>query len=686
MSNTNPTKVKIKEIDLFGTTYELDIPDNVVKDKITVNENLILGVGGHLKSANGQASGDRAVALGNATKATAADAFAEGAFTEANALTAHAEGYETKASGDYGSHAEGFQTQALARGAHSEGENTAAEEQGAHSEGQNTAAKSMGSHSEGIDTKAEGNGSHAEGISTLTQSWGAHAEGISTKALEEYSHAEGVITTTKSRAAHAEGESTIAEGQAAHAEGYISKTSARAAHAEGSQTEALAEASHTEGYKTKATANNAHAEGAVTVASGNSSHAEGYYTEASGKYSHAGGANTKASGDYSLAQGIRSKATGKNTYAIGADTIAEADHAIATGNETKASGTESIALGYSTWAGGKHSVAEGANTIASGENAHSSGSLTIAAGENSYAGGCGNYGAHIGGFVGSSNSLVTTADYLNPPAVNIGDKVLFHCENKNLICTLTSAGFEGEPYMDADGWHYPKYFVTSYSPNPVEEFSDYFSQENQPELYGIVINANEALHANSFIHGTGLKSGRDSQTVFGQYNTNSSEALFIIGNGQNIENRSNAFAALADGRARVYGAPTEDFDVVRKVELESVRVSTITHEMIDSIIKSSTFPKTKTFTIDVHKSSDGTFYRTLTFSFVEGMTWNDFANYYSGDGMFYGTPDVMEFQGPDPDGTHSEDFVGEIFYQGSQVYKDDTIIEGGVYTLSCNNC
>lgn len=80
----------------------------------------------------------------------------------------------------------------------------------------------------------------------------------------------------------------------------------------------------------------------------------------------------------------------------------------------------------------------------------------------------------------------------------------------------------------------------------------------------------------------------DYQQVIGKYNANSSNALFIIGNGTSTNNRKNAFEVLKDGRAKVQSAPTEDDDVVRKLDLSDAISaipldSVITTEMVDVI-------------------------------------------------------------------------------------------------------
>ena len=55
----------------------------------------------------------------------------------------------------------------------------------------------------------------------------------------------------------------------------------------------------------------------------------------------------------------------------------------------------------------------------------------------------------------------------------------------------------------------------------------------------------------SFAHGLGVKSTADAQAVFGTYNDTKDDALFIIGNGADEDNPSNAFVVNEDGTAQL---------------------------------------------------------------------------------------------------------------------------------------
>lgn len=104
----------------------------------------------------------------------------------------HAEGYETKAIGEYGSHAEGASNTAEGESSHAEGFGTHTYGQGSHAEGRETTAVGNYSHAEGSSSYAKANSSHAEGQETHAQEGNSHSEGYATYATNYSSHAEGI--------------------------------------------------------------------------------------------------------------------------------------------------------------------------------------------------------------------------------------------------------------------------------------------------------------------------------------------------------------------------------------------------------------------------------------------------------------------------------------------------------------
>ena len=323
--------------------------------------------------------------LGNTYNKTI-NAHAEGENTQALARGTHSEGRDSKAIGQY-AHSEGLGTMA-GYGSHSEGRYTKALGNMSHSEGHLTNAYGHNSHSEGRDTTATGYASHAEGNMTEASGAHAHAEGIKTKATGETSHAEGSATEASGVFSHSEGRDTIAQGDYSHAEGRRTNATSLQAHAEGYGTVASAANSHAEGANTQATGEISHAEGGSSIAGGFISHAEGNSTKATGSYSHAEGNNTKANGEASHAEGKQTEA-GLQAHAEGDQTKATGETAHAEGRLTEASGASSHAEGKNAKATGYRAHAEGMNTKATSESAHSEGVDTEANGRASHSEGAG---------------------------------------------------------------------------------------------------------------------------------------------------------------------------------------------------------------------------------------------------------------------------------------------------------
>lgn len=78
--------------------------------------------------------------------------------------------------------------------------------------------------------------------------------------------------------------------------------------------------------------------------------------------------------------------------------------------------------------------------------------------------------------------------------------------------------------------------------------------------------------------GRGLTATRSEQTIIGKYNVSTlvdeDDRVFVVGNGKNTDERSNAFMVHTDGRATVGSAPSEDMDVATKGYVED-RINSI---------------------------------------------------------------------------------------------------------------
>lgn len=218
------------------------------------------------------------------------------------------------------------------------------------------------------------------------------------------------------------------------------------------------------------------------------------------------------------------EAFGVDSFAAGGQSITTGKRAFATGTAVMAIGNYSMAEGNATIAIGLASHTEGQLTIATGPRAHAEGSMTIAEGEISHAEGQSTwskgFGSHTEGFKTKATANYTHAEGTNTEASGSNA----HSEGLGTIASGNNSHAEGE-YTDTDGFY--------------------------------------SAHTEGF-H---TKAGKNYQTVVGAYNEVSDEAMFVVGNG-NATERSNAMEVLYDGRAKVYGEPTESTDIVRKQELD----------------------------------------------------------------------------------------------------------------------
>lgn len=234
---------------------------------------------------------------------------------------------------------------------------------------------------------------------------------------------------------------------------------------------------------------------------------------AKGKYSITLGGKSTAIGDGSISSGEFTIAKGHNSHTEGYGTVTLGNKSHAEGDGTTAQGGSAHSEGYWTLAEGSSSHSEGTRTHAKGPSSHAEGGQTVAHGSYS----------HTEGFATQVGVLAMAA----------------HAEGNSSKATGASAHAEGSLTI-AQG--------------------DYSHAE------GI---ENQAIGIGSHVGGGYNIANYDYQTVVGYYNKNSSGNIFEVGNGlgKSASARSNAFAVSRDGRAKVYGAPIEDEDVVRLKDL-----------------------------------------------------------------------------------------------------------------------
>lgn len=221
--------------------------------------------------------------------------------------------------------------------------------------------------------------------------------------------------------------------------------------------------------------------------------------------------------------------------ALGCDCTAKCPRSFAAGDNAKASNTGATATGARTTASGTNSFATGADTIAAGDMSFTANQGTKATGINSSA-----FGVNTKAAGNHSVALGEETQAIAPAALAEGYKTTASGEHSH-------AG--GGQFTEALG-------ANSFA-------------------YGANVHAN-AENSSAFGYETVAHS--PNSFVVGKDNKLSDDALFIVGNGVDWNNRSTAFEVLKDGRAKVQSAPTEADDVVRKKELDSALTSVYTYK------------------------------------------------------------------------------------------------------------
>lgn len=318
-------------------------------------------------------------------------------------------------------------------------------------------------------------------------------------------------------------------------------------------------------------------------------------------------------GQYSTSLGGKSSAQGKRSVAQGTTTIAKGNYSHAEGDNSVALGPDSHAEGYATVTYGKASHSEGTSTQALGEGSHAEGSNTKATktgahseGEETDASG---YASHTEGLfnkvlseipadTGGSGSGITP-----PPSTgwNIeehrGDAG--HAEGYGNVVYGFASHAEG--HQNKSSGHH------SHSEGLLNTASGNYSHAEGTGCLASDAGAHAggsycyAITSNAFAHGQSLTTNIPNQAVFGEYNldlpfsSRETQYLFAIGNGTDVNHRSNAFVSYKDGRAAIGKDPVNDLDVATKgyVDGEVGKLQTATGsdwEFLD-LVAEKTFQK-----------------------------------------------------------------------------------------------
>jgi hypothetical protein len=234
----------------------------------------------------------------------------------------------------------------------------------------------------------------------------------------------------------------------------------------------------------------------------------GLNTTASGYQSTAMGQGTLASGDASTAMGLNTTASGYQSIAMGQGTTASSSTSTAMGLNTTASGYQSTSMGDSTISSGYGSTTMGNRTNASGDHSVAMGFKSVASGTQSIAGG---YESKASGNHSLAMGYQSIAS--NDQAFAFGN-------------TDTASGYQS-----------------------------------------IAMGLNSSATSNSTVAiGNNVNAASYGETALGIFNTrytptaatsfDSTDRLFVIGNGLDDTHRSDAITILKNGNTTIAGKIT----------------------------------------------------------------------------------------------------------------------------------
>ena len=480
--------------------------------------------------------------------------------------------------------------------------------------GSNSIAVGMSSNASGHTSVAMGYFSEAKGSHSSAMGRGTKAYGGSSIAFGYQTEATAETSTAMGYQSKATGHTSVAMGNSSKAEGNYST-------AMGNSSETIGESSTAMGFFSKAKGNYSTAMGYSSAANAKYSTAMGKSTTASGESSTAMGNSSAAIGNYSTAMGYSSAANAKYSTAMGYGTTASGESSAAIGNYSTASGESSTAMGYGTTASGVASIAMGKTTTASGESSTAMGKTTTASGD--YSTVMGSYtrasdyaSTVIGQFNDSGSSAISATSFsISAPAFVIGNgatsssrsdafKVLFN-GNTTTIGSITAISFIGDGSL-----------LTNL-PSASIAFTDLTSTPTTLVGYGITDAGTGILSSVTESSNTGVRlstavadnhgnigagavdlsfqsaasstrgatgnystaTGKNTtasdfaSTVIGQFNNSGSSAIsatsfstsapaFVIGNGTNSGDRSDAFKVLFNGETTVSSHLTVNGDIV----------------------------------------------------------------------------------------------------------------------------
>lgn len=340
--------------------------------------------------------------------------------------------------------------------------------------------------------------------------------------------------------------SSTASGSYSFAEGFGTKASGNYAHAGGDRCTASGEASVAFGKKNTASGTNSSATGAENTSSGLRSYVEGYLNVSNAANAHVEGERNECTGRNGHIEGRSNEASGINAHVEGGAVSGSNSEQTADKNDGNvASGDNSHVEGQGNKGVGLNSHIEGEQNEGSGRGCHLEGRSNLTDGEFTHVEGYDNdtYADHC--HVEGSNNKVNSYDAESEYSKNC------HVEGNNNTVSYAMAATHVEGSHNiadetTDGTHIEGVSneVRSSRGIHIEGKDNSATNATFSHIEG---QDNTTEYTRTHVGGLGNKASANDQRVFGTYNKDDSDALLIIGNGTDDENRSNALVVRRDG-------------------------------------------------------------------------------------------------------------------------------------------
>lgn len=207
---------------------------------------------------------------------------------------------------------------------------------------------------------------------------------------------------------------------------------------------------------------------------------------------------------------------------------------------------------------------------------------------------------------GSNNELISQLELKD--TANAGNAI-FGLQNKVYTIGITSNTPSGQANIVGGRANIVKssFTIVNGEANKVESVDSFVTGFNNEikasempinDLQGVtVVGAHNKVLDNNYttVLGRWLHSNLSSQLVVGMFNEDKENLLFSAANGKSDTKRSNAFEVYNDGRAKLYGEPKEDNDIVTKGYVDSnyaiqidgqyVKVTNLDQAFFDGLFK-----------------------------------------------------------------------------------------------------